>query len=235
MNDRVKGGCFIGLGLHLCVCVCVLVLQALLFPPHIISEVKVIYGCQEVPRSTLMPKKTLTWVGWGWRGLSECHTHEMLSCISCVKGPRGGPILNPVAWEMKEFQRLPGPLSSRPDPRTNLFHLLFLLAEGGMLFLLLLLLVLWELCSCRADRLRDMWLCPPSLSPFSLCCITPLIPPHSFPTSLPPLSLRPRSLPPSLPFLSSPSMGLWAGQPSLWLSPLPSFLSSSTNSSLVPD
>lgn len=32
---------------------------------------------------------------------------------------------------MKEFQRLPGPLSSRPDPRTNLFHLLFLLADGG--------------------------------------------------------------------------------------------------------
>lgn len=79
---------------------------------HVISEVKVIYGCQEVPRGALMPEKTLT-------------------CISCVKRPWGGPILDPVAWEMKAFQRLPGPLSSRPDPRTNLFHLLFLLAGGG--------------------------------------------------------------------------------------------------------
>lgn len=108
------------------------VTRASFFPlSHVISEVKVIYGCQEVPRSALMPEKTLTWVGWGMEGLRNCLTHKMLWCISCVKRPRGGPILDPVAWEMKEFQRLPGPLSSRPDPRTNLFHLLFLLAGGG--------------------------------------------------------------------------------------------------------
>ena len=108
------------------------VTRASFFPlSHVISEVNVIYGCQEVPRSALMPEKTLTWVGWGMEGLRNCLTHEMLWCISCVKRPWGGPILDPVAWEMKEFQRLPGPLSSRPDPRTNLFHLLFLLAGGG--------------------------------------------------------------------------------------------------------
>lgn len=37
MNDRVKGGCFIGLGLHLCVCVCIGVTEKgnkrFFFPP----------------------------------------------------------------------------------------------------------------------------------------------------------------------------------------------------------
>lgn len=92
MNDRVKRGCFIGLGLHLfvsmCVCVCVGVAekgnQRFFFSfSHVISEVKVIYGCQEVPRSALMPKKTLTWVEWGMEG--ESHPRNALLYFLCQR------------------------------------------------------------------------------------------------------------------------------------------------------
>lgn len=191
------------------------------------------------PEALSCPKKP--WHGWngGWRG---SHTHEMLSCISCVKGPRGGPILNPVAWEMKEFQRLPGPLSSGPDPRTNLFHLLFLLARGrwagwdeGMLQPLPPPPPLGSLLLSSRSPQGDV-----AVPSFFIALLSLLHNHWSLRTASPPPSLAPSTKPsplaPSLlPFPFSPFLGLWAGLPSLWLSPLPSFLSSSTNSSLVPD
>lgn len=132
----------------------------------------------------------------------------------------------------------------RADPRTNLFHLLFLLVGGR-----------WV-----GQDERDATVPSTSSSSFSLFWIfTSVEQPQgdepSFTIALPlfavkdhrslctaspspslcPLSLTPCSLPASLlPFSSSPSLGLCAGLPSLWLSSLPSFLSSSANSSLVP-
>lgn len=58
------------------------------------------------PEALLGPKNPWLGSNCGWSRLRECPTHKMLSCISRVKGPWGGPILNPVAWEMKLFQRL---------------------------------------------------------------------------------------------------------------------------------
>lgn len=73
MNERVKGGCLVALGLHLDVFMCVRRVPVPLFSPHVISEVRVIYGCQEVPRSALMAEKSLglgqMGDGGGWRGL----------------------------------------------------------------------------------------------------------------------------------------------------------------------
>lgn len=48
------------------------------------------------------PEKLDRGVGGLGRGVS----HKMLSCISCVKGLREGPFLNPAPWEIKELQRL---------------------------------------------------------------------------------------------------------------------------------
>ena len=202
------------------------VTRASFFPlSHVISEVNVIYGCQEVPRSALMPEKTLTWVGWGMEGLRNCLTHEMLWCISCVKRPWGGPVLDPVAW--KNFRGCLVHCPPGQTPELISFISSSCWREGGTgLVLLLPLLVLWDLCFCQANRLREMWLCPPSLPPFSLCYIAPLIPTFS----LPPLSLSPCSLPPSLPlpyplFLSLPGPLSWTSIPLAFSSSfLPQFL-----------
>lgn len=97
---------------------------------------------------------------------------------------------------------------------------------------LFLLLLLWDLCFCQADRLREMWLCPPSLSPFSLCCITTdpsALPPHLLP-SLPLLSLPPL-LPPSFP---SPSLPSWASELDCLPFGFPLFLPSSVPPLIAP-
>lgn len=103
INDHVKRRRFVGLGPHHCVWV----LSASSFP-HVMAVVRVIYGCQEVPTSSLRPPKPNRRsvggdLGWGGGG---CHSHKMLSCICCVKGLREGPFLNPAPWEIKELQRL---------------------------------------------------------------------------------------------------------------------------------
>lgn len=91
MNDRVKGGSFIGLRLHLFLFVYVCVLQKrrpvlLFFFSHVISEAKVIYGCQEVPRSALMPEKTLTRVWWGMEGVERVsHPQNALMYFLCQR------------------------------------------------------------------------------------------------------------------------------------------------------
>lgn len=116
INDHVKWRRFVGLGLpH-----CVWVLSASSFP-HVMAVVRVIYGCQEVPASSLRPPKTRPTQRGG--GSGDGGVSQPQNALMYLLGN-------------KRIAEVDGPLSSRPEPRTNLFHLLFLLAEeegGGAL------------------------------------------------------------------------------------------------------
>lgn len=195
INDHVKWRRFVGLGLpH-----CVWVLSASSFP-HVMAVVRVIYGCQEVPASSLRPPKTRPTQRGG--GSGDGGVSQPQNALMYLLGN-------------KRIAEVDGPLSSRPEPRTNLFHLLFLLAEeeGG--------------CSSSfssgilapiTDSLRDIWLRPPHCP--SLC-------------SFPSLSPQPCSLP--CPLLLPPWASELGSLPFGFPLFLPSFLSCSANSSLVPD
>lgn len=93
-----------------------------------------------------------------------------------------------------------------------------------------MLFLLWDLGSCRADRLRDVWLCPPSLWPFSFCCITSLIPLQCFPTSPPTLCFHSCYLPPFL----SPPVPPWASKLDCLPFGFPLFLPSSVPPLIAP-
>lgn len=106
----------VALGLHHCV----RVLSCSSFP-HVTAVVRVIYGCQEVPRSTQRPPKNLTGGGG--------HGHKILMYFFCQR-VTGRSLPKPCcSLGNNGITKLVGPPSSRPEPRTNVFHL-FLLAEG---------------------------------------------------------------------------------------------------------
>ncbi len=71
---------------RVCVCVAEKRTSASFFFSHVISEAKIIYGCQEVPRSALMPEKTLTRVWWGMEGVERVsHPQNALMYFLCQR------------------------------------------------------------------------------------------------------------------------------------------------------
>lgn len=181
INDHVKQRRLVGLGLHHCVWV----LSPSSFP-HVMAVVRVIYGCQEVPTSSLRPPKPRPTQRAGGG-----HSHKMLSCICCVKGLREGPFLNPAPWEIKELQRLMVHCPPGQNPELISFISSSCWQGGGC-------------CSSFSsgilapitDSLRDIWLCPPHCP--SLCSFPSLSPqPCSLlcPLLLPPWASELGSLP----------------------------------------
>lgn len=143
MNDRVKGWLYLRFGIAPC-CVCACVREgtrggetegvpkkgnSAFFSHLVISEVKVNYDCQDVPRSTVRPKKPLTWVELRVEQVERMsHPQNALMYFSCQRAmgrshSKSCCLRNEIISEVVHCP-------FRADPRTNLFHLLFLLVGG---------------------------------------------------------------------------------------------------------